>query len=360
MKRRFIYLAAITAVALIILTMFSPDTETPMGGAGSALLLPDMGERINDVNRVSIISAGDNVVATMVKTANGWQLQEMSGYRVDWAALQTLLESLAMAKVVESKTDNPAYYARLGVEDISSPDAGSVLVRLAIDGGVTGILVGNSVEGRSGQYVRLDGVDGSVEVDQEIDVPASILEWADSRIIDISSSEVAEVEIIHPDSERILVTRLSADQTDFDLVGLPEGREVKSSWAVNSLASVLSMLNMETVQKDEGIDWSMAVRMRMLMFSGIEIIADVMPSGEEYLVRLSASHPGSRVLKEEQGEVELTDEQRETEAQAKEDIDRMLETITGKSAGWAYGISQQKYDAMVKKPEDLLKPVSES
>jgi hypothetical protein len=360
MKRRFIYLATITAVALIILLVFVPETDSPDGNTAPALLLPGMGERINEVNRVRIIAAGNDTVATMLKTGEGWQVQELAGYRADWPTLQSLLEALATAKIVEKKTDNPAYYARLGVEDVESPDARSVLVVLGIDGEETGVLVGNSVEGRTGQYVRLQGATGSVQVDREIDVTTGVLAWADSEIIDINSAEVAEVEIIHPDNERILITRLSADQTDFDLVGLPEGREIKSSWAVNSLGSVLSMLNMQSVRKDEDIDWSPATRMRLLTFSGIEVIADVLQLEDEKMLRLSASHPESLVTRDEASDEDQTDEQRELEARAEADVGKILADITTKTAGWAYVISQQKYDAMVKKPGDLLKPVEDT
>ena len=45
------------------------------------------------------------------------------------------------------------------------------------------------------------------------------------------------------------------------------------------------------------------------------------------------------------------------ENQAAIDVARMVEEINQKTAGWIYGIPKNKYDAMVKKPEDLLKPL---
>lgn len=358
MKRHFIYLAIITVMAMIILLVFSPDAEGPQNSSIDTLLLPEIADRINDVNRVEVLSAGATPVATLVKAPGGWQLEDMGGYRADWSKLQSLLAALATARVVEKKTDNPLYYVRLGVEDIQQQDAGSVLVRLGVDDHTTGVLIGNSAQGRPGQYVRLQDVESSVLIDQEIDVPTSTLDWAESRIIDINASEVAEVEVIHPDSERILIMRISADQTDFDLVGLPTGREIKSSWAVNSLASVLSMLEMQSVRPDEGVDWSGATKMRLLMFSGVEVIADVMQAGDEYLLRLSADHPDSNVVKNASPDPEQSEAQQDVETQAAGDLAKMLESINAKTAGWIYVISSQKYDAMVKKPEDLLKPVN--
>ena len=38
------------------------------------------------------------------------------------------------------------------------------------------------------------------------------------------------------------------------------------------------------------------------------------------------------------------------------DVTKKVEDMNQKVTGWVYGITKQKYDAMVKKPEDLLVP----
>ena len=346
MKRSFFYLTALTLLALLALWMLTAKNESSQSPVVSALLLPDISRQINDVSRVEILSAGNKTVATMVKVDNRWQLEQMAGYHADWPRLQTLLATLAQVSVLESKTDKPEYYARLGVEDISAEDAGGVLVKLSIGDQTTGILIGHQARGRPGQYVRLQDSAASVLVGRSLDVSTRTMDWADSGIVDISASEVAEVEIIHPQGERLMVMRISADQTDFDLVGLAQGREIKSSWAVNSMGSVLSMLNMETVQPADNIDWGDAVRMRLLMFSGMEIMAEMVDAEGEYLLRLHAGYPAADIA-----------DQQEIERRAAEDVLKNAEDINQKVVGWAYGISKQKFDVMVNKLEDLLKPL---
>ena len=357
MKRSFLYLAGLTMLSLLVLLVFVPADRTKEELSENTLLLPEISGQINDVTRVEIVTAGDNTVASLVKTGDLWQLEQMGGYRADWPRLQTLLAALATARVIEPKTDKPEYYARLGVEDVSAEGAGSVLVRLGIGDQVTGILIGHRSQGRPGQFARLHNQAGSVLVDRNIDVSTEPLDWADSMVVDINASEVAQVEILHPDGERILVMRISADQTDFDLAGFRQGREIRSSWAVNSLGSVLSMLNMETVRPEDSVDWSGAVKMRLLMFSGVEIMADMVEADDAYLLRLQASHPAASVVHEDNV---VSNEQWEIEKRAAEDVAKVVEDINRETAGWAYGISKQKYDAMVKRPEDLLKPLESS
>jgi len=377
MKRNFLYLAVVTAVALVLVFIGAPTDKSSEKSAVDGLLLPEIAAQINQVDHVEIVTAGDTTAATLLKKDDAWQVEQMGGYRADWPKLQMLLAALARAKVVEPKTDKPEYYARLGVEDISDANAGGVLVRLGVGDRLTGVLIGHAAEGRKGQYVRLQDSTQSALVDQVFEVPKETLAWADSQIIDINASEVAEVEIIHPKSARVLVTKVSADETDFDLEGLPEGREIKSSWAVNSLGSVFSLLNMQSVRPADSVDWNNAVKLRVLTFSGVEILADLVQSGDEYLLRLHATHPAAAVVPKagaapEAGQeppVAGADEEKpaagspdaksaaDIAKQAAEDVAKRVEEINDKVEGWAYGISKGKYDNMVKKPEDLLKPL---
>ena len=357
MKRSFLFLAGLTVAALVVVFLVATGGSSLEESSPDTLLLPTVAEQINAVDRVEVVTAGEAVIATLVRVGGEWQVEQMGGYHADWSKLQALLVTLAKARVIEAKTDKPEYYARLGVEDVSANDAGSVLVSVSIGDQVTGILIGHQAKGRQGQYVRLQGALGSALVDRVFEIPRETVDWADMRIIDVNSSEVAEVEIIHPDAERVLVMRISADQTDFDLAPPPQDREIRSSWAVNSLGSVFSMLNMETVQPADDVDWTGAVKLRLLMFSGVEILADLVEQDDQYLLRLHASHPAASVT---QGVGDSSDEQQAIEKQAAIDVANKVDEINRKVDSWAYGISKQKYEAMIKKPEDLLKPLAES
>ncbi len=356
MKQLFSYLAIATILALGAMALFLPSEPRVEDSAVNVLLLPDLAARVDQVQRVEIVTAGDKVVVTLNKSPDEWQLEQLAGYRADWPKLQALLAGLAQAKIVEVKTDKRKYYPRLGVEDVAATDASGVLVRIGNPQQTTDILIGKQAQGRPGQYVRVQESASSVLLDRALNVPRGVLDWVDRRIVDINSSEVAEVEIIHPDGDRVFVTRISADQTDFDLVELPSEREVLSSWAVNSLGSALTLLDLESVRPAEGVDWSNAVRMRLLTFSGLEIMADMIESGDDYLVRLQASHPAAAVIKAEDED----SGQGATAQQADEAVSARVVDINRKVGGWAYGIAKYKYDTMVKSLESVLKPLESS
>lgn len=353
MKRMFTFIAAAALLAVLGVVLLSGRGAAPRDGDQQAFLPEEIAGRINDVDRVEIVAGGNRVVATLTRTDGAWRIGQMHGYHADWPRLQKLLAGLAQARIVEIKTDNPDYYARLGVEDVAGEEAGGVLVKLSIGAATTGVIIGNEPQGRTGQYARIAGQPVSVQLDREIDVPTGEMAWVDDSIIDIDSAEVAEIEIIHPGAERVLATRVSADQADFDLADMPEGRELTSSWAVNSLGSVLSLLDLEAVYPATDRDWSAAVRLRVLTFSGLEIIAETLQQDGEYLLRLEAGQPAAAVA----GEAPEGEEAGDIEQQAAEDVAQAVNAINQRVNGWVYAIARYKYDAMVKTPEDLLKPL---
>ena len=365
MNRRFTILLVITLLVFIAIAMIVPGDKYDQGSSGAELLLPQLASKVNDVNRVEIIAAGNVTVATMVKSDGHWQLEQMNGYAANWPKLRGLLAGLAQANVADRKTDKPKYYARLGVEDISGEDAASVLVRLFSGGGApesepVEILVGHEAQGGTGQFVRLQNNASSVLLDRTLEISSELPDWVDKNIVDINAAEVAEVEIIHPGGDRVFVTKISADQTDFDLVDLPPEREIQSSWAVNSLGSALSLLELESVLRDDSVDWQDAVRMRLLMFSGIEVMVDMVTLGEDHLVRLSASHPASSVVSDVVENVNDNVGADNIDQKAAMDIGNQVTAINQRVEGWAYGITKYKFDVMVKTLEDMLKPLESS
>ena len=260
---------------------------------------------------------------------------------------------------------DPVYYTQWHLHgnpdiDIDAENASGALVTLSNNGDTTGILIGDEAKGRTGQYVRLQDSVASALLDRTLDVPTERLDWADKRVIDINAAEVAEVEIIHPQESRVFITKISADQIDFDLVDLPTDREIQSTWAVNSIGSALSLLDMESVQPAAEIDWQAAVRMRVLTFSGLEIMAEMIDIDGEQLLRLKASHPAARVINYQNIPAENTASTDEIVQAAADDVAARVAGINQRVDGWAYGIASYKFEAMVKSQEDILKPEDSS
>lgn len=349
-KKHFSWLLVITVIvaAAVLLVPGKTGRESALQ---SVKLMPGLESRVNEIGWLRFTAAGNETIATLQRGQGAWVVEEASGYRADWAKLRNLLADLAEAEVVEPKTSNPEYYDRLGVEDVASEDAGGVLIEFGSDSGIPALIVGKTPQGRGGQYARLVDSEASVLVDRSLELPKKRTDWLDQAIVDITDQEVVEVSIAHPDGEKIRIVKVSADDENFNLQDIPEGREIRSAWTVNAPANALAGLTLETVAPESDIGWSGAVQFSLITADRLVLDADLVriePSEEdesgsaEHWLRLKAGVYSTAL--EPDTEPSRTPE--ETSARARE-LNQGLE-------GWAYRIPQYKYDAMAKRLEDLL------
>lgn len=344
-RKHFSWLAGLTVLAAVV-AFLVPSQTSHDEGFEQAPLLPGLEAQVNEIDWLRVSAQGE-VLATARRVEGSWVIDEAGGYIADWPRLHALLSALAAAQVVEPKTANPEYYSRLGVDDPTSPDASGVLVEFAESTGLPAVIAGNAAQGREGQYARLPGNAQSLLIDRELDIPRSTVDWLDRGIIDISDQEVVEVAVTHADGQSVVISKVSADDANFELQGIPEGMEPQSTWAVNSLAGGLSSLDLEAVVPEGELDWGEATRFRLVTADGLNVDAELLtvPSedgGEtEHWLRLQAGLYTTAI-----GGFD--------ESAAGETASR-ADTIKQRVSGWAYRIPEHKFEAMNKRMEDLVK-----
>jgi hypothetical protein len=148
-KRHFSILLALVIAAALAVALLVPQEMGHENGAEPGLLLPDVGERINRVDRIRILDGGSGAV-TLSRADDRWGIEEMQAYPADWGKVRQLLAGLAQASIVELKTDNPDYYDRLGVQDPVAGQPGGLRVEFAAGDDQWAVIVGNEAGGRDG------------------------------------------------------------------------------------------------------------------------------------------------------------------------------------------------------------------
>lgn len=359
-RRQFTWLLGAALIAVLAVMLMAPR-EAGEDGAPDARLLPGFSDRVNDVDQVALVAAGAREVVTLRREPDGWVVDQLGGYPADWPKLHALLRDLAEAEVVEPKTANPEYHARLGVEDVATEEAGGVLVRIGGDESL-GLVVGHAPSGRDGRYVRLQDNEQAVLVDREFELPPSPVEWAQREIVDLPSTEVREVEILHPDGDRVLVGKTSAEAADFALLNVPDGREARGGWANNQLGGAFTRLRADDIRVDDldgadaGGEVQGPVRIRVQTFDGLELIAELYALGaegeREDWLRLSAARPGEAAAASTANDGSA--DEAAGGAGAKE-----LESLQARTRGWLFRVPAFKADTLRKRREDLLEPLAE-
>lgn len=346
-------LLVVLAVVIGAIVLLVPGTtESPLDAQGQAAV-PGLEDRVNDLERLTVTGAGGQVIATLVRSTEGWGVQELSDYPVQLETLREVLGDLAQAEIMEPKTNNPAYYDRLGVGPVANADAGGLRLDLATDDGAEwAVIVGDEAPTRKGHYLRLADAEQSVLARFEANIPTDAVGWVDSKVVDLMSAEVAEVQVTHGDGEVITASKTSADDTDFTLEELPEGRELISAWSVNSLGSALSTLDFEAVRPADEFEWQDASQLRAVRFDGLVVTAHLLrdeTAGDWVRVEVDTPYLG------EATEAEADAGADDLEQAASQSVRESADAMAARTAGWAYRIPGYKADAMVPRLEELFK-----
>jgi hypothetical protein len=352
-KKHFSWLLIVTLVVAVLILLM-PGKTGNQSSFEKSRLLPALADVVNEIEFVRGVRRGDETVAPIHRGENGWAVSEASDYGANWGALRTLLADLSQAEIVEVKTSNSEFYSRLGVEDIAQPEAAGILVEFGREGETQAVILGNSAKGREGQYVRLPDAEHSYLIDRSLEASNQIKDWLNREIIDIAADGVVKIEISHPDGEQVLAAKVSADDADFVLQNIPQGREAQSSWSVKSIAGSFSALNLESVLSESGLDWNDSIRIGLLTANGVQISAELVPSGEKYWIRLEAQ------IYQSESDTEGEDPGEQTEAGVIDDSSDTVTRINDRVSGWAYEIPQYKFESMTKRMDDVLKALEES
>lgn len=360
MKGHHLSVLIVVAVTAIAAALWTSSIREPSGAFDTAgtRLLPGLEDRLNDVSTVTLTGPGGVTIATLSRAGERWILAEKHGYRANVASLRELLLQLAQAELVEEKTSNPAYYSRLGVQDVESAEATGVLVEIGgVD--VPALIIGDQAGSRQGVYVRRAGEAASWLASGDIYVADDTGQWLDKDVIDVNASRIAEVEIRHPDGASVRLAKSAFGQPNFEVDNIPAGRELERDNIANPIGSVIQSLRFDDVlpAEDARIDESSATRTTFRAFDGLEITATVFARDDKYYAQFSAA-ADAELARRYQPQPEAGEGEPPPPLPPAPDVSAVsaeAEEINRRLGGWVYEIPKFKYDYLARRMEDLLK-----
>ncbi|MDE0678883.1 MAG: DUF4340 domain-containing protein [Gammaproteobacteria bacterium] len=364
-RRSLIVLGVVGAmlVAVLLLTRLDFPSDDSLG----ALHAPGLADRLGELESLRVTRAGNEVVATIERSGQGWGVAERGGHPVDFERFRGSLLALSEARRVERKTALPEFYPRIGVEDVSAPDAGGYLFELGYGGSrpEDRFILGNRA-GTGMIYIRTAGEEQSWMVSAELSLSDETRDWVDRDIIDLGSGEVRRVELDRGDGDRLEIAKEDRDDINFTPRDIPEGRELSYGSVANSIAGALANVEANDVRPAaEVAGLARAVLALYETFDGLELELDVreeLPAGAgddeaaendtdpRYWVLFSAG--AAEAADREEPTVSAVDAAPETSpVTAKERAGELNAAL----AGWAYELPGYKSDQWFKKMDDLLR-----
>lgn len=290
------------------------------------LVLPGLEKAVATVTEVDL-RRGDGTHTSLKNATSGWLVAER-GWAADTGKVRKLLLDLGALNVVEEKTREPANYAQLGVEDVSTPKATGTAVNVVTPVRSYAVIVGRSSSGKSG-YVRVAGAAPSLLAAPLLTLDADPKTWLEHALVDVPSTRVRQVEMKPADGPSYTASRDKKEQADFTVSPIPKGRQLTGPGAADSIASSLGSLSLEDLQKGAAPADARLSHAVFRTFDGLELEVSGRKDGSRSLIALAA---------------------RSTDAATADEAQR-LNTRLG---GWEFEVPDYKYGALFRPLDDLL------
>jgi len=253
-----------------------------------------------------------------------------------------MIVELADLKLAEPKTSHKARYEKLQLNDPSEKGSVSRRVRLL---NAKGAVMAEAIFGRvrydmpglrsEGVYLRKPGDPQTWLAVGAVSVSVAAREWLQRAIVDIAQDQVKSVELVHPDGERLNVSKDDLKAVNFTLHGIPKGKKLKYATDPNNVAAVIEKLELEEARKADKIPFEddKTITATFVTGSGLTLIIKLTKVGKKDWIKISAAAPA------ESSAVELA---RQTNARAD---------------GWVFEIPGYKAARMRKRMAEIIKDV---
>ena len=347
MTRRSLIILGVVGAALLAV-LFLARLDFPRDDSLGVLHAPGLADRLGELESLRVTGAGNQVIATIERSGQGWGVAEKGGHRVDFERFRGSLRALSEARRVERKTAVAEFYPRIGVEDVSDPHAGGYLFELGYGGSHPDdrFIVGNRA-GTGMVYIRTAGDEQSWMVSADLSISDEPRDWVDRDIIDLASGEVRRVALDRGEGDRLQIAKQERDDINFTPLDIPEGRELSYGSVANSIASALANVEANDVRPAAEVDALQRAALALYeTFDGLELELDVREEpaigpedGEE--AGGDDADPRYWVL---------------IAARAAEDAaEERAGELNAALAGWAYELPRYKSDQWFRKMDDLLR-----
>lgn len=363
MNTRTVLTLAVGLASLVAVLLLMNWRDSSSDHTRGELLFVGLREDINALEKVTITGPGGEVVASLTPVGDRWEVAERS-YPGDAGRLRQLLLSLAEAQKIEAKTANAEYYSRLGVEDVSTENAGGVLVEMQTNTNRYAIIVGDQVQGEY-RYVRRPDEAGSWLIDRSPEVPRRTSDWLDPGITDIDPASVHTVRIEHPDGQVINLAKASPADTDFTVFEIPQGEELLYAGVANAIGAVLDNLSLDDVALDPLNSNQPTVTTTFKTFDGRIVEINAIQIDDQPWIQVAASYDGALAAQFAPPKEGASEDDGPPAPVLVEDAPPAAEivsevaTLNERVGGKRYQIPQFKYEQLTRRWDDLLKQTPE-
>jgi len=362
-------LGILTVITLIVVVIAVQMTRQENTIPEPEKLFPDLITQVEDISSIVVKTA--DAEFNLEKQADGWGLQQKSGYPADLDKVRQTLLGMADMTTLEAKTSNPELYERLGLRDVTVEGAKSALLTLKKgDAVIAEILVGNQQVAKTDPtrrefYVRKPDAEQTWLAISSLTLHRSLLDWVTQEIINLERNRVQQVEVTHADGETFVVFKHSEEATDYQLAEVPPRHRVSERYLLNQIGGTLSYLRMDDVKPASEMDFSTGAKAVFTTFNGLQVTMRLLASGEQYYANFSAiglpaDESAEAATETEEPSATATDTAEESAAE-EVPLDPVQEAaeLSAQLENWAFSLPDYKVEHFYKKMADFIESADE-
>ena len=387
-RKSLIILGISTWVIIVLAFVLNQQASVDEEFGTDQLLFTALKSKLAEVGKIELRTSGDNLAVELLRKDGKWVVANRFDYPADFKQVDTMINDLAEAKLIEAKTKNPDNYERLGVGDISDATSAAIKVDVYFENQdqPLSVLVGNSPASQTGRYIRKPQEPQTWLIDKTVDVESNPKSWLAKSIVDLPINRIKRIQIKQNDQPQLEIFKAKAEDVNFTVANIPEGRELTYDAVANVVGNSLSNVTHEDVLPRSQFEFSPdQFQAEYETFDGLVLSVKTQAKDDQYFMTVAARFEPSAVSAANSAEVDnapaasTTNSEQSTSEQstseqsadastsAASDTDNAtanpqaeVETINARTAQWVYEISQYTYNSITKKTEDLLKKPPET
>jgi hypothetical protein len=200
-----------------------------------------------------------------------WTVVEKGNYPAAQARVSRLLRGLADLTLVEPKTQRPALYGRLGLDDPPRGAASLVSLQERTGKTIAELAIGRAAVRGTEVYVRRAGDAQTWLARGTVDATGDTIDWLDRRIMDIARARIAAATFIGVDGARVTLRRDAPDAAF--AVAAPSPGTTSNAAALALAAGALENLELADVRpvSDLPIPSAGVAAAKLSTFDGLQV-----------------------------------------------------------------------------------------
>ncbi len=316
-------LLVLTAVVVVAAVVVVHDRDRAGATPGDELALPELGERLNDIEAIHIDGPGETRAVTLERSGDRWVVAERDGYPADAVKVRRFVLDLAALRIREHKTAEPTRYADIGVQDLDTAQADGARITVVLPDATLALIAGKPA-GSRGTYVRRVGESRSALVEPAISPDRDPRLWLDRSLLRIPPDRIRAIEVRPRGRPAYAITR--EGDGEFVFTGRQPGPGADPAAAGAALAQAIAALDVEDLRRsNDGRDAAAVSTVTYRTLDGLVLSIDGWKDEDGAWIVLRAAADGDQ-----------SSEAARTEA----------DSLQARHAGWQYRVPGYIHDGI--------------